>query len=351
MSAVVRALLAVAALVLLSLVAASWYVPRPVFDESLASVPANAFEVLPVTDALTFARTRDGRLLLVTQADEAQVVAVNLTQAYGSDTVDPLAAYQSRGHRALAKAAAGAQVTLPMGDLGLPFDAMPQPIAAGTNYRAHAEEVGLEEGPFLFPKLTQATSWDAVVPLRTRLDYEVELCAVAMVPLSTDGPAPLGFVLCNDFTDRWALLREIDLDAEMGRTGFADAKGGPGMLPIGPFLVVPKDPEGFYRRVEIGLAVNDKLRQRDVAQRMIWSPSEIARRALADCQGGYRSLSGQHSLTPCDAIPAGTLLLTGTPAGVLFHPLNVWRPGAYLITGDVVTAYGAHLGMLRNHVR
>ena len=64
----------------------------------------------------------------------------------------------------------------------------------------------------------------------------------------------------------------------------------------------------------------------------------------------FTSLSGTHTLTDCDAIAAGTLILTGTPEGVMFHLLNIWSPLAYVREGDEVTAAASHLGVLRNRV-
>ncbi len=332
------------------LFAVSTYVSAPIFDESLAQPPDNAFQILPAREALTFARTRDGKLLLVTRANRDAVTAVDLSVALDTTATNPLAVLLDVGHQALTGAAQGPSQSVSMGQLGLPFDPSYPHIAAGTNFRAHAEEVGVEDGPFLFPKLTRPTPWNAAVPVRARLDYEAELCAVTLDAYSATKPAKLGFVLCNDFTDRWELLKEIDLDTPMGQSGFADAKGGSGLLPIGPFLVVPGDDADFHQRLEIGLAVNGRLRQRDRAGLMIWSPRHIANNALESCETDFVSTTGTHRLTPCDAIPAATLLLTGTPAGVMFHYLNIWRSASYLGAGDSVLTYGAHLGVLQNRV-
>jgi 2-keto-4-pentenoate hydratase/2-oxohepta-3-ene-1,7-dioic acid hydratase in catechol pathway len=341
------------------------YVSKPVFDERLAEAPESAFDILPVSEALTFARTTDGSLLLVVGADRDSVDAIDLSAVLDPSVTDPsanapsanapsanapLALLRSFGYQALAAAAGHTSRQVPLAQLGMPFDPAYPHIAAGTNFRAHAEEVGLDDGPFLFPKLTRATAWNAPVPARSRLDYEAELCAVTLGAYTQDDPAPLGFVLCNDFTDRWSLLTEIDLGTPMGQTGFPDAKGGPGMLPIGPFLVVPRDDAGFHESLEMGLAVAGELRQRDSAGLMIWSAHEIARNALGNCETDFVSAAGNHRLTPCAAIPEATLLLTGTPAGVAFHYLNIWRPASYLRSGDEVLTYGEHLGVLLNTV-
>ena len=146
-----------------ALFGAGLYFSKPVFDERLSQPPDSAFDILPVSEALTFARTTDGRLLLVSSADRDEVEAIDLGTALDTAATDPLVVLRTHGYTALAAMVGGAAQPVPMEQLGLPFDPTYPHIAAGTNFRAHAEEVGLDEGPFLFPKLTRATS-----PSRTR---------------------------------------------------------------------------------------------------------------------------------------------------------------------------------------
>ncbi len=327
---------------------------RPKLEGTLEGDPVAAVTIAPPSVALTFAR-RAGpspAVLLVTDAGPDGLRAVDLSRALGGDFTDAIGALDALGFDALEQAAREAEtIEVAYDELGLPFDAATPHVAAGTNFRAHAEEVGLDEGPFLFPKLSRATAWSADVPDRGRLDYEVEICAVTLGASSREAPAPLGFVLCNDFTDRWMLLREIDLGQPMGVTGFPDAKGGERMLPVGPLLVVPREAERFHERIEMELYVNGALRQQALGGLMIWTPSEIVEQALAQCEVDYATANGSVRLTPCDAIPARTLILTGTPAGVMFHPVTVWSASAYLQPGDEVVAVATHLGVLRNVVR
>ena len=165
----------------------------------------------------------------------------------------------------------------------------------------------------------------------------------------SDAPARLGYLLCGDYTDRWLLVRELDLDGVMGQTGFPLAKGGESRLPIGPFLLVPRETD-FYNELEISLYVNDKLRQKALAKKMVWSPREIVANALADCQSPYRAGADILNIADCEHIPAGTLILTGTPEGVLFKLATLWNPWAYLRPGDVVTSFGSYLGYMRNEI-
>ena len=118
----------------------------------------------------------------------------------------------------------------------MPFDTQSGIIAAGVNFKAHAEETGLEDGPFLFPKLSTPSAWQAPVTKRTRLDYEVELCAVAIEDIAPGKSGRFGFVLCNDLTDRWALLRHINLKKPMGRTGFPEINVAGRCMPRKPIF-------------------------------------------------------------------------------------------------------------------
>jgi hypothetical protein len=192
-----------------ALFGAGLYFSAPVFDERVSEPPDGAFDILPVSEALTFARTKDGRLLLVRSADADAIEAVDLGAALDTVATDPLAILRTHGYQRVAARLTGVAQAVPLEQLGMPFDPGYPHIAAGTNFRAHAEEVGLDEGPFLFPKLTRATAWDARVPARTRLDYEVELCAVALpTPRAGRACCPSGHscwcpVAMRTFTGAW----------------------------------------------------------------------------------------------------------------------------------------------------
>jgi hypothetical protein len=84
---------------------------------------------------------------------------------------------------------------------------------------------------------------------------------------------------------------------------------------------------------------------------MIWSPAEIVSRALEACDVEYQHRSGPVPLTDCEGIAPRTLVLTGTPGGVLFDVVTLWSPSAYLEAGDEVVTTATHLGILRNRVR
>jgi 2-keto-4-pentenoate hydratase/2-oxohepta-3-ene-1,7-dioic acid hydratase in catechol pathway len=355
MRRVLRAGGVVLVLLLLALLVATWRLSQPKFEESLRGDPLDSLVIAPPAAALTLARVETGagpRVVLVARGAGGRLEVVDLEAAFGQPFRDAVEAFAVLGFEALERTVdAAATLRVSVADLTLPLDLSDRHIAAGTNFRAHAEEVGRDEGPFLFPKLSRATPWNAEVPARRRLDYEAELCAVTLTPHTALRPARLGYLLCNDFTDRWTLVRDIDLDAPMGTTGFPDAKGGEGMLPVGFLLLIPRDADAFYRDLTLELYVNGSLRQRALGGQMIWSPAQIASRALEDCDVAYHRRDGSIGLTDCAAIPPRTLLLTGTPGGVMFHPLTLWSAGAYLGPGDEVITLASHLGVLRNRVR
>jgi 2-keto-4-pentenoate hydratase/2-oxohepta-3-ene-1,7-dioic acid hydratase in catechol pathway len=185
-----------------------------------------------------------------------------------------------------------------------------------------------------------------------RLDYEVE---VAFVPLrdlrgTTDPPKTLGLLLCNDFTDRWTLVRGMLGAGEMGTRGFADGKGQKGFLPVGALFVIPRDLERFYPTVEVSLYLNGRLRQRAKVEKMIWKPAEIVEQVFQRADWLFLFAGRKISLVPRGKIPARTLILSGTPEGVIFRPVNVWWPAPYLDAGDEVVSRATYLGVLRNTI-
>lgn len=324
-------------------------ISKPLFNDrrqALSALPALA----PRSEALTFAHAGD-RLLLVTAVREGGIEAIDLTALYGPErTGSPLALYRDLGFDSLS------QLTAPLTDrafdaLGLPLSLGDHHVAAGTNYSEHAEEVMLEDPPFLFPKLAAPTRWDGDVPFTRRLDFEAELGLVPLEPiLSADATYPeFAGLLTNDFSDRWTLVRQLKLRKPMGTTGFAAAKGQPGYLPAGYFLLIPRDP-AFMDRIEIRLYVNDRLRQRFLTGDMLLKGTDIVRQSFTDNAQAYFYGKEPVSLLPGDGLTPETLLLTGTAGGVIFKPANIWNQRLYLQPGDVIRTEASYLGVLENMV-
>ena len=344
-----------AGLLLLAAIRAS----RPVFDEMLDPRLLERLEIADPDRALTFARRRDDsghQLLLVTDHRDGRFEAIDLNTHCGGrarGAIELLAAYGYDAVRDAARASL-AKLQVPESELDVPIALDDdRHVAAGTNFAAHAAEAGIGE-PFVFPKRAVPTPWDALVPMgeARRLDYEVELCFVPLGDIEAAGSnSPLGLLLCNDFTDRWSLVLALaDGEGEMGTRGFADAKGAPGFFPVGSLLVVPRDLEAFYPDIELSLWVDGRLRQRSRAGAMIWGPAEIIDQAFARSDWDFDYEDRATKLLPGGRLTAGSLILSGTPEGVIFRLVNVWWAMPYLDVGDEIVAHATYLGSLRNTV-
>lgn len=338
----------VIAVLVIGVVAFTYHVSRPAFDEAL-----DTSEIPTIADrdiALTFARSGN-HLYLVTDHDSDAITAIDLTEGYGIEaTEDLISFYDKIGYDALS-ILEGDTVRLPLDTLGKPLDYHFPSVAVGTNYTEHAEEVYVDDPPFLFPKLAHPSTWNAPVDFVKRLDFEAELCMVPLSDITTDNrTANFGLLLCNDFTDRLTLIKQIKLKEPLGTTGFADGKGRETFLPTGYLFVIPRKPD-FYEQIVIELAVNGQLKQRFTAGEMILKIDQIIDQAFALGSTMFHRHADSVKLLPEGNIPRGTMILTGTAAGVLFKPANIWHQGFYLKKNDQVHTRGEYLGTLDNRIR
>ena len=349
-------LLTLLALLLVTVMVYSMYQSRPLFNAKLAPDQLAQQTLAPTAKALTFARTDDDRLLLVIGLEHGQVRGLDLSQHFPGQPLNPMDLYNNLGFEALAALANDSATTniieIPVARLVTPMDFSFPHIAVGTNYTDHAEEVYVDDPPFLFPKLAHASSWHASVDAdsSSHLDYEAEICLIPLQDIKgPDAQVTLGLILCNDFTDRWSLLKELRLGQPMGTTGFATSKGRAGYLPVGYLLVIPHNPE-FYADINLQLYVNQGMRQNISARQMILKPQDIINGIFAAASQTYYQGKTIVPLLPAGHIPAGTLLLSGTGGGVIFKPLNAWNPWLYLKRGDKVITTANFLGHLDNAI-
>ena len=206
--------------------------------------------------------------------------------------------------------------------------------AIGLNYRAHAEETGLEipKYPMVFmkaPTATQNPGDPIVLPryLRSdKVDFEAELGVVIGRPCKNVKPEEalsyvLGYVCANDVSAR-------DWQKEKGGGQFCRGKTFDTFCPVGPCLATADeipDPS----KLTIRSFVNDEKMQESGTDDMIFDvPTLIS------------FLSGSTTLLP------GTLILTGTPSGVG----EARDPKRYLVPGDEVTVEIEGVGILTNPV-
>ena len=206
--------------------------------------------------------------------------------------------------------------------------------AIGLNYRAHAEETGLEipKYPMVFmkaPTAAQNPGDPIVLPryLRSdKVDFEAELGVVIGRPCKNVTPEEalsyvLGYVCANDVSAR-------DWQKEKGGGQFCRGKTFDTFCPVGPCLATADeipDPS----KLTIRSFVNEDKMQESGTDDMIFDvPTLIS------------FLSGSTTLLP------GTLILTGTPSGVG----EARDPKRYLVAGDEVTVEIEGVGILTNPV-
>ncbi|MEH6558430.1 MAG: fumarylacetoacetate hydrolase family protein [Oceanicoccus sp.] len=326
----------------------TYYTSRSTFDERRGIFKP---KIVDRAQALTFARS-DSALILVISHEGDAITGIDLTTAYNIPSSIGLIDWLSEVDRNELTTLSGPQVSIALDELLQPVNYTFPYIAAGTNFKDHAEEVYLDDPPFLFPKLSHAGNWRDVVPFTPKLDYEAELCVFPLADIEAGDLEQLpefGLVLCNDFTDRWTLVKELDLGRPMGLTGFAAAKGCIGCFPTGYLVVIPKSPE-FYLSLELQLFVDDELRQRFNMEDVILPVEAIIRQSFEKKDDRYLNGDSTVELLPSGIIPSGTLILTGTAGGVIFKPVNIWNQGFYLEAGDRVRTEASFLGHLENRV-
>lgn len=355
-----------------------------------AQVPESAppdMDNLPIATrdrALTFARfLHDGepRLLLVNSLREGRVSGIDLQQRLPGSATDPIDLFNQFGYQALQEID-GPRATVNVSDLILPFTGTDNQIAVGINYPAHGVEADVSES-FLFPKRNTATLFHASVPARNHLlDYEIELGFVLLddLPRSVE-PDYVGLVLASDYTDRAELMRHARLTDVSSGEGFTQGKSAPGFMPVGNLLVIPQDFRSFYRTLELGLWYNGQKRQVAHPVDMSWDFGRILDETFARAKRRWQWRDEVVSLPVADGrIPARTLILSGTPDGVVYRKptprqlfvglsemvftgqwMNLhaviepfvreeYQSGRYLKAGDVVQMKADQLGTISNMI-
>lgn len=299
-----------------ALLAAAVAAQEPRFD---------SVEIAPPVVALTFARVGGG-VILVEEYRNGMVRGLNLTCALGRVVADPIDVFLAEGYRALRALLANTgdecRLVSKAEDLVIPVDLRDHHVAAGANFPEHAGEAEVEEGPFLFAKLVEPTVFDAAVLAGDGLlDYEVELAWVPLKPLARGGETNwMGLILCNDYTDRAALLHHLDPWNVASAEGFTTGKSFPGYLPVGNLFVVPADHRSFAAERELRLWVNGELRQRAPVSAAVWGFDEMLDQIWQWQDRRWRHGDATVSLlAEPDVIAARTLLMGGTPAGTAFQ--------------------------------
>jgi len=201
-------------------------------------------------------------------------------------------------------------------------------LCIGRNYKAHVEEGGddLPKAPILFMKTTTAVigpEEPVVIPkiAPAEVDYEAELALVIgktarHVPESRALEYVLGYTCAHDVSAR---------DCQRNDGQWVRAKSFETFCPIGPWIETDLNPTN----VRVQGRLNGQTMQDASTSLMIFNiPFLISH------------LSHGMTLLP------GTLLLTGTPAGVGFAR----KPPVYLKPGDIFEVEVEGIGTLKNSI-
>ena len=211
-------------------------------------------------------------------------------------------------------------------------------VCLGINYDAHAQEAGRfsdeafgGERPYTIyfsKRVSRATATKELVPsykgLVDSIDYECELGVVLGkdckgVTKEEAKQYIFGYTIINDISARnlqtrhkqWYLGKSLD-----------------GFTPMGP-CIVTADEIGDEQSLEISCTVNGELRQSSNTKYMI----QTVCGAISELSQGM-------------TLQAGTIIATGTPAGVGMG----MQPPQFLQTGDVVECRIAKIGILTNTI-
>jgi 2-keto-4-pentenoate hydratase/2-oxohepta-3-ene-1,7-dioic acid hydratase in catechol pathway len=204
----------------------------------------------------------------------------------------------------------------------------------GLNYAKHAAEGGKPPPaqPMWFMKLpgaVQAPGEPIRLPLKqpsTRVDYEAELAIVLGKETRNVSRAQaldhvLGYTCANDVSAR-------DWQREFGGGQWCHAKSFDTFCPLGPVLVT-KDEIPNPNALRIRSILNGATMQDSSTSDMIFDVPTLIEFLSAD-----------------KTLPAGTVILTGTPEGVGFAR----KPPVWLKPGDTISVEIEKVGTLTNPV-
>jgi 2-keto-4-pentenoate hydratase/2-oxohepta-3-ene-1,7-dioic acid hydratase in catechol pathway len=207
-------------------------------------------------------------------------------------------------------------------------------VCIGLNYAKHAAEGKRPppERPMWFMKLPGAVQHPGdpiripMIQASTRVDYEAELAIVLKKPARNVARAAafdyvLGYTCANDVSAR-------DWQRDWGGGQWNHAKSFDTFCPLGPVLVTP-DELPNPNALRIRSVLNGAVMQDSSTSDMIFDVPALIEFLTAD-----------------KTLPAGTLILTGTPEGVGFAR----QPPVWLQRGDTIAVEIEGIGTLSNPV-
>ena len=272
------------------------------------------------------ALTKDGTAILPLPVPDMNTLIETMTLSQLSSAVT--AAEGSGASVALADVELLAPIPRPRQDV----------LCLGMNYKAHASEAAkydadafTKEKPaavYFSKRVSEAVAPGGVIQshqdLVERLDYEVELAVILgktakHVKAAEAGDYIFGYTILNDVSAR---------DVQTGHKQWYFGKSLDGFTPMGP-CIVTADEIAFPPALAISSSVNGELRQSSNTSLFLNSIQEV-----------LEELTAAMTLLP------GTIIATGTPAGVGMG----FDPPKFLKPGDVVTCAIEGIGTLTNPV-
>ena len=233
---------------------------------------------------------------------------------------------------------------------GLPFDAVklespiPEPpqdvVCLGINYMAHSDEAEKysadafktehQDAIYFSKRVSRAVADGGCIEAHTdlvkKLDYECEL-AVVLGKDAKDVPAGqtkdyvFGYTVLNDVSAR---------DVQTAHKQWYFGKSLDGFTPIGPCIVTADEFADYPPKLGIRCFVNSEKRQDSNTSLQIFNIDHV----IAELSQGM-------------TLKAGTIIATGTPAGVGMG----MQPPQFLHPGDVVKCEIDGIGTLTNTVK
>eukprot|EP00930_Biecheleria_cincta_P031140 TRINITY_DN21605_c0_g2_i1.p1 TRINITY_DN21605_c0_g2~~TRINITY_DN21605_c0_g2_i1.p1 ORF type:complete len:288 (+),score=50.94 TRINITY_DN21605_c0_g2_i1:63-926(+) len=212
-------------------------------------------------------------------------------------------------------------------------------VCIGLNYKGHADELGLPypKNPVVFTKPPSSAAGHMAKVVKPRIaekmDYEVELVIVIgreCKDVTADQALDyvLGYTVANDLS-----TRDWQKAPELGGGQWCRSKGFDGFSPLGPVLVT-KDEIPNPNKLQLRTFVNGEKRQDSNTDDLIFNVQQI-----------ISFLSCGSTLLP------GTVIMTGTPAGVAEGKNVQPKPGmSWLKPGDKVVMEIEKIGALEIEV-
>jgi 2-keto-4-pentenoate hydratase/2-oxohepta-3-ene-1,7-dioic acid hydratase in catechol pathway len=257
-------------------------------------------------------------------------VVIDVWDALGGDGSSVRDVLASGQLAAAAEISDGEGILLEQVALEAPVPDPEKIVCIGLNYRAHAEEAGIEppKTPTFFAKFRNAlVGPDATVALpaaSSKVDFEAEVAFVVGRRCRDVGESDAldcvaGYTLLNDLSAR---------DLQFATPQWLPGKVFDGSAPCGPALVTP-DEAGAPDRISFSLTLNGEQMQAASTDDLIFSVGAL-----------ISHLSTLMTLEP------GDLVSTGTPAGVG----STRQPRVWLKAGDVIEISSPTLGRLETQI-